>query len=88
MKLDLTSINLTLGPRDKLKPCPFCGGTELSLENTHTPSYWISCECGVEMHGRALGTTATSHEARVRAHQRGKRAAIAAWNSRAVEDGR
>lgn len=32
-----------------LKPCPFCGSTDLEIVNTHTSSYWVTCqECGVE----------------------------------------
>ncbi len=30
-----------------LKECPFCGCRDsLSIENTHTPFYWVQCACG------------------------------------------
>lgn len=35
----------------ELKPCPFCGGTELEVINTHTPSYWVECSCGAQKDG-------------------------------------
>jgi hypothetical protein len=55
-------MNLQLRKTDKLKHCPFCGGTETELCNTHSASYWISCSCGAEMHGRSNnGTKRTDH---------------------------
>ena len=37
-------------PKYELKHCPFCGSNLPQLINTHTPSYWIECECGCELH--------------------------------------
>ncbi len=35
-----------------LLPCPFCGGTDLEITNTHTASFWIVCnDCDAEAHG-------------------------------------
>ena len=34
-----------------LSPCPFCGGSSIELENTHTASCWVQCSCGAEIHG-------------------------------------
>lgn len=35
-----------------LSPCPFCGGTDLEIANTHTASFWITCQdCDAEAHG-------------------------------------
>lgn len=31
-----------------LLPCPFCGSSDLEVENTHTPSYTVECACGAE----------------------------------------
>lgn len=37
---------------EKLLPCPFCGGTEVELKNTHTASFWVECSsCGCEISG-------------------------------------
>ena len=34
--------------RDELKPCPFCGGTELQIQ--HKNSFYIICtECGIKL---------------------------------------
>lgn len=35
-----------------LAPCPFCGGADIRLHNTHTPKFSVECEdCGAEAHG-------------------------------------
>lgn len=35
-----------------LLPCPFCGGTDLELSNTHTPSFRVECHgCEASSHG-------------------------------------
>lgn len=35
-----------------LKPCPFCGGSNVDLANTWTPSFWIECDdCSAQVHG-------------------------------------
>ena len=66
----------------RLDPCPFCGEDEaLELVNTHTPSTWIECACGAEMHGGCFapvkGKTTRAHfEAAIRATAK-------AWNKRA-----
>lgn len=44
-------------PEGELKPCPFCGGTDIGHDNSDTHPYeWLMCEdCGAKMHGR-IGT--------------------------------
>lgn len=79
----------------RLAPCPFCGSEELELCNTHSPSFWVECECGVEVHGEAFATrTSQSYSAEPEgpneADYAGLRpifrkaadSAIAAWNRR------
>lgn len=35
-----------------LKPCPFCGGSNLEVSNTHTASFWVACnDCDAQTHG-------------------------------------
>lgn len=33
-----------------LQNCRRCGGSNQFIKNTHTASYWIECECGIELH--------------------------------------
>ena len=57
-------INLELKNRLQLDHCPLCHGENVALVNTHTPSYWIECECGLELHDREhsnLPDTAKGH---------------------------
>ena len=66
-----------LDGKDQVRPCPFCGGTEVALLNTHTASYWIECEgCGVEVRGKASGGSSVS------AHRKAAKSTLAAWNTR------
>lgn len=81
---------------DKVKPCPFCGKYSITLNNTHTASYWMACEtCGAEVHGEAFevpkrttragrGGSVTAKEslAQLEAHQKAKDSALKAWNRR------
>lgn len=32
-----------------LKACKFCGSKNAGIVNTHTPCYWVECECGIEL---------------------------------------
>lgn len=74
----METIHLTLNENDKLKPCPFCGGEDLELQNTHTASYWIEClSCGCELHGEAF-----SPDDDFQAHHAAKDSAIEAWQRR------
>lgn len=35
-----------------LNPCPFCGGDDLEIINTHTPSFWVECvDCNARVPG-------------------------------------
>jgi Lar family restriction alleviation protein len=75
------AINLKLEPGDLVLPCPFCGGKP-ELQNTHTAAYWLECECGAEVHGRAFGQSLSSVELTHRHHRNAKKSALAAWNRR------
>ncbi|WP_273794610.1 hypothetical protein [Brucella intermedia] len=38
-----------------LDVCPFCGGNDVDLANTWTPSFWVECEdCSAQVHGEAF----------------------------------
>jgi Lar family restriction alleviation protein len=76
------SINLELTPLDTVKPCPFCGSTDLELCNTWTASYWIECLwCGAQMHGESFNEGWDHLQLRMR-HVKAKESAIKRWNSR------
>jgi hypothetical protein len=63
--------NMTTKPQDQrdieareaLKPCPFCGGTDIEIANTHTPKFWVECNgCEAEARGEYFeGQPAESH---------------------------
>jgi Lar family restriction alleviation protein len=77
------SLHYEPGVDPPLLPCPFCGGTDMEVENTHTPSYAVECEdCGA-----AIGTPpGLTDGAKTRAnHRRAFLAAISAWNTRPKE---
>jgi glutathione S-transferase len=61
----------------ELKPCPFCGGSDLEVANTHTASYWVECMCGAQR-----GGTPQNGRSR-RSHRLAFLDAINAWNERA-----
>jgi hypothetical protein len=68
----------------QLKPCPNCARTiTLEICNTHSPSYWVACECGAEFHGggRDLPRRA-SRAVALQAHRDAMARAIKGWNSR------
>lgn len=73
----------------QLDACPFCGSTDLSLLNTHTPSYWIECEgCGAEVHGEMPdggGGEIHTHEGCIGLHRLAMASAVTKWNARSVE---
>jgi hypothetical protein len=38
--------------KPELLPCPFCGGHNLEIANTHTPSFWVQCnDCEAQVSG-------------------------------------
>jgi hypothetical protein len=82
---DNAIINLTLDASDDVKPCPFCGAGRESLElcNTHTPYYWIACQCAAEVHGLAYSVGRHGVEGEKRQHALAKKSALEAWNRRA-----
>lgn len=71
---------------ERLKPCPFCGGEELEVCNTHTASYWVRCEaCNIDKGGEyAEEAESAQTEAQiVAAHQKAFHSAVNGWNKRA-----
>lgn len=83
-------FNLQLNRREleTLKPCPFCGSRTISINNTHTASYWMSCDdCEAETHGQAFGRHLTSEKQTIVHHQRAKASAVRAWNRRSPKQG-
>lgn len=77
-------FNLKLGRREleMMKPCPFCGTKCVTVNNTHTASYWMECDCGAEVHGKSYGSHLTSEKQTLRHHQLSKASALKAWNTR------
>jgi Lar family restriction alleviation protein len=74
------TIHLTLTTADAVLPCPFCGSTDLELQNTHTPHYWIECQgCEAQVSDPGHGRRNT-----LPAHRASKAAVLAAWNRRAL----
>ncbi|VVE28629.1 hypothetical protein PPN31114_03534 [Pandoraea pneumonica] len=71
-----------------LLPCPMCGGNDLELANTHTPSYWIECcDCETQAHGdlpEGGGGTIRTRRACLRLHKAAIESAVAKWNARAA----
>lgn len=75
--------------RERLKPCPFCGGVG-DLQNTHTPSYWIECgDCGAIAFDRDPHLNLLPKRARGRKvlaeHLASMERAAASWNERVDE---
>ena len=68
----------------RLAACPHCGFTHtLEICNTHTPSYWIECECGAQWHGGYVETGRKASRAKViAAHRKAMDNAIRGWNRR------
>lgn len=62
----MTTENSRADALTDLLPCPFCGGTDLEIANTHTPSFWVRCnECDAEATGEHFPTpTGTVRENR------------------------
>lgn len=78
------SAHGTINSIDSLKPCPFCGSTELEVWNTHTPVYTVECACGASMRG------ACAEDGKIRSKKRlidlhfdAISLAVEAWNKRA-----
>lgn len=66
-----------------LAPCPFCGGRDVDVVNTHTPCYWVECRnCGAEKHCPGQELRGKSDAAIRKAHTAAFIAAIESWNCR------
>jgi len=67
----------------ELRPCPFCGSTELELANTWTPSYWVECNCcGATKPGQAANWKTNDQAYDRSRHVKAAISAVDAWNSR------
>ena len=63
---------------ETLKPCPFCGSTNLGLKNTHTAAYWVECfDCGAQVSGDSY-----PDPEQVISHSRAAASALDYWNRR------
>jgi len=88
-----TSIQLRLdyNERNQLTQCPFCGGDDIELENTHTPSYWMECQnpdCQAQVHG-AYGSQLEGKISEMKRHRYSAESALLRWNTRSeVSNGR
>ncbi len=77
-------MHIGLEPNNKVSPCPFCGGDNLDLHNTHTACYTVECiSCGANVTGKSFGTNRRSEDLTLRDHRNAKSSALAAWNRRA-----
>ena len=70
-----------------LLPCPFCGSTDDTVSNTHTPFYTASCgTCDAEgprdYRDGEFWTPRVSKDGTERIHRKAFSAAIFAWNRR------
>lgn len=68
-----------------LLPCPFCGKDDaLEICNTHTPVFWIACECGSEMHGEYVDGAGNvpNHEQAYANYRQALVSAVSTWNTR------
>jgi len=80
-----------------LKPCAFCQGTTQKIMNTHTPFYWIECQCGVEMHACYIGKDNCSYtdmdygdpldtkDKVIKAHEAAIKHIVNKWNARSCQ---
>lgn len=67
-----------------LRECPFCGGDALTICNTHSPTFWIECECGAQMSGEYIdaGDTAPNEAAALVEFEKAMASVVADWNTR------
>ena len=50
MKLALP-LTTTPSTMPELLPCPFCGGDDITFDHDAYGTWWIMCECGIEING-------------------------------------
>lgn len=71
-----------------LAPCPFCGNKQAELTNTHTPSYWVECACGVQKSPQSsinYPKTLRSIPQVIQYHRRAMQLAVFEWNYRPID---
>lgn len=74
-------MQAALTAQDKLKPCPFCGGNELTLTLSEGGFYYLGCaDCSAAIPGFAGINDLKVKGAE--AHSIAGSAAIEAWNTR------
>lgn len=69
-----------------LKACPFCGGDDLAVCNTHTATYWVQCNaCHAQKDGEDIESAddAQTKAELVVAHYEAFLSAVLGWNKRA-----
>lgn len=72
------------GVDEPLKHCPFCGSVDVTVHNTHTPSYWAEClSCGCKKHCEYTAPGRCKTKLSVERHHRAAfNSAIKSWNTR------
>ncbi len=64
----------------KLEHCPFCGSTDIEIENTHTPYYWAKCtQCEAEV---SEVNYPSDRKGNHEGHVESINAVVKAWNTR------
>lgn len=69
-----------------LAACPFCGGDDLSVCNTHTTTYWVQCNaCDVQKDGEDIDTSDAEKTGAEMTddHYKAFLSAVLGWNKRA-----
>lgn len=82
IQMDGPITDVALEPKDKVKPCPFCGCNSPELTHAHAASYWVECpKCGAEVHGSS-GESLIGQGKGDAAHLAAARDALKRWNRR------
>ena len=69
-----------------VRRCPFCASREVSIQNTHTACYTVTCnDCGGEITGKSFEKTWKSAKTKIADHLSAIRNATQKWNKRAFE---
>jgi hypothetical protein len=67
----------------KLRPCPFCGSSDVLLQNTWTPSYWVECQdCEATARGECSSFSTNAEAFDKERHRQAAISSANAWNGR------
>lgn len=71
---------------ETLRPCPFCGGSDVVLMHTWTDHYWIECNgCGAHLPDPVCGKSGATDRnpgGTRKSHMTSAARAVVAWNTR------